>query len=847
MNLALRLARRELRGGIGGLRIFLACLALGVATIAGAGSLSKAIEAGLTADARLLLGGDMEVRLTHQDIGGDQRTRLESLGRLSRVVELRSMARGTGPETHRTLVEIKAVDASYPLYGDIRLAPAAPLPAVLEAKDGLWGAAADSNLLARLGVHLGDSIKVGEALFQIRAVIDHEPDRVATVFTFGPRLLVSAGSLPATRLVQPGSMVRNAYRVALAPGLSPDSARDDLIKTFPSAGWQIRGPNEAAPGLRNFLGNMGLFLNLVGLTALLVGGLGVANAVNAYLDGRARTVAMLKCLGASGGLVFRVYAAQIAALAAVGVAIGLAVGGLVPFAGAWVIGDALPVKARFGVYPEPLALAAAFGFLTAAAFALWPLARARDIEATALFRVAAEVGLGGRGSLPRMPYIVAVAVIACILGGLAVASADNHRLAAWFVAVAVVSLGLFHLAAVAVRHLAARAGAGKPSRTRRPRLRLALANLHRPGAATHSVILSLGLGLTVLVTVALIEGNLDRQIASRMPSQAPAFFFIDIQPDQTADFLAAVAEVPEAGAARLAATVRGRITRLHGGPVDEAKVDPSVRWVVRGDRGLTSAAERPKDARIIAGTWWPEDYRGPPLVSFAADVARGMGLNVGDQVTLNVLGRDIGATIANLREVDWSSLGMNFSFILSPGVLEGAPHTFVATVHAPPSAEDALERAVTDRLANVSAIRVRQALEAVRSMVGQAGTAVRATAAVAMVAGALVLAGALAAGHRRRVRESVILKVLGARRRDVLATYVYEYGIIGVATGAIAAALGSVAGWAVVRFIMDMEWSFQPAVAGITVLVCLAVTLAAGFAGTWFALGTSAAPVLRNE
>ena len=837
------LARRELRSGVRGFRIFLACLALGVATIAGAGSLNEAIREGIRQDATRLLGGDIEARFTYQEAAPEQLARLEAAGAVTVSLEMRAMARRIEDHGKRTLVELKGVDAIYPLYGDVRTEPAFPLPDLFALKDGAWGAAADRNLLTRLGLSVGDVVMVGDAAYQIRAVLTREPDRVATVFAFGPRLLVSRASTFATGLVQPGSQIRHDYKVRTHQGIEPLALKAELDATWPDAGWRLRTPEDAAPGLQRFLGNMTLFLTLVGLTALLVGGIGVANGVKAFMDSKARTIAILKCLGGTNDVVFKVYFLQVGVLALLGIALGLAGGLVIPFFGAWALGDQLPVDARFGVYPLSLLLAAAYGALIAVTFALWPLARVRDIPGAALFRdmLAPASGRPSRGIL------TAIALSALALGVLTIASAYNRGLAGWFVGVSASALLLFRGVAVLVTRLAQRQSQHQAERRGHPGVRLALANLHRPGAATPSVTLSLGLGLTVLVTIALIEGNLRSQIGERIPAVAPTFFFIDIQPTQEERFRHLVATVPGASVVEMAPMVRGRVMKLAGTSVDQVQVAEDKKWAVQGDRAVTQAALPPEDSRISQGQWWPADYRGEPLVSVAEDVAQGLRLKLGDTITVNVLGREITGRIANLRQVDWASLRMNFAFVFSPGTLDGAPRTVLATVAASEAAEDAVELAITDALPNVSAIRIKHALEAVRQIMDQANAAIRATAFVTLLAGGLVLAGAVAAGHRRRVYESVVLKVLGATRGDLLKAFLIEYGILGAATGIIAAGLGTLASWAILVFIMHLEWTFLPSVALITVLVCVLLTLVVGFAGAWKALGAKASQHLRNE
>ncbi|MBI4967458.1 MAG: FtsX-like permease family protein [Rhodospirillales bacterium] len=839
MRLAFTYAKREWRAGTRGFRIFLACLAIGVAAIAGAGSLSKAVRAGLDADARQLLGGDASLALSHRPASAKQLAALREQGAVSETIEMRAMA--IAPDGKRSLVEMKGIDRFYPLFGQLVLEP--PMGGDLLAfKDGAWGAAVDANLLARLGLALGGRVKVGDIQVELRAIVQREPDRIASPFVLGPRLLIDLAAVGETGLVQPGSLIRYLYRLALNPGVEPTGWAGELERRFPDAGWRIQLPDEAAPGFKRFLGNMTLFLTLVGLTALLVGGVGVANAVASHIEGRIRTIAMLKCLGAPGRLIFSVYAIQILGLAAMGIAIGLLASLAIPPIGAALLGEDLPTKARLGLYPGALALAALFGLLIALVFGLWPLARARDIPPAALLRDLVQKGR----RWPRWPYLTALGLAAIGLGWLTIATAADRYLASWFVGVAAISLALFRLMAWGLSRFSRRAAAWLATRPGHPALRQALANLHRPGTPAASVVVSLGLGLAVLVTLAQIEGNMRRQLEQRLPEEAPAFFFIDIQADQAEGFRQ-TAETAGATEVKMSATVRGRLVALKGQPVEKARIAPGAQWAIQGDRAFTAQARPPEDSRIVAGTWWKADYAGPPLVSIDANLAKGMGLQVGDSLTVNILGRLIEARIASLREIDWGSVTMNFAFVFTPATVAGAPHTYLATAKAPPALEDDIERAVTDRFANVSAIRVRQAIDSVKDVLKASGAALGLTATITIAAGGLVLAGAVAAGHRRRVYEAVVLKVLGATRRDLMLAHLVEFGLIGIATGILAGVIGTLAAWGILEGLMRMEWVFRPLATITTVVFCILATLAAGFAATWRALSAKAAPYLRNE
>lgn len=844
LPLSLRIARRELRGSLRSFRVFLACLALGVAAMAGVGSVSSSMLDGVARDARVLLGGDVELRITHTQIEPEARAFIERDGRISESIEMRAMARkiADGVErTDRALVELKAVDGLYPLYGAIQVEGGGDVQDLLAERDGRPGALIDAALAARLALAVGDRVEVGDLEVEVRGVIAKEPDRVTSFATFGPRLMISRSVADRTGLIVTGSLIRYYYRVALADGVDRVAWLERLREAFPNAPWRLRSLDEASPGLDRFIDRVTQFLTIVGLTALLVGGVGIANAVKAFLDRRLATIATLKCLGASSGLVFRVYLVQVLLLASLGIAAGLVVGAIAPLVAGRVLERLVPFDIPVAIYWQPLLASAAFGYLTTLAFSLWPLGRAKAVKATQLFRALIAPPTGA----PARAYVIATAAASLVLAALAIVTAQDKMLATWFVVGAVGVFALFSAAATLIMKAAKRL----PS-PRRPDLRLAVSNLHRPGAPTPSVLLSLGLGLTVLVVISLIEANLSRQITERIPERAPAFFFIDIQPHQVVPFGETVHAVK--GVERMESTpmVRGRITRVNGVPTEEVidSVNPDVRWTLNGDRGLTFSATPPRGTEVVAGEWWPEDYSGPPIISFGAEIAKGYGIGVGDTLTVNVLGREITATIANLREIDWASLGINFAIVFAPGTLEAAPHSVISTVYTDgPEAEHAVERAVIDRFPNISAIRVKEALDGASAILSSISVAVRVTATVTLLAGLMVLAGAMTAGQDRRIYDAVVLKVLGATRRRVLSAYVMEYGLLGGIAAAVGALVGTVVAWAIVSHVMRADFAFEPVVVFGTVAVGVVATIGLGLAGTWGALGRKAAPMLRNE
>jgi len=827
--LGFKLARRELRGGVKGLRIVLACLALGVAAIAAVGTLRTGIDAGLQADGARILGGDLEIRAGYQPAEPEALAWVRARGGvISEVALLRAML--IAPNGERTLVELKAADSLYPLYGALMLEPAQALAGAMLV--------AESSVADRLGLSPGDQVRLGEAMIRFAGRITEEPDRVATPTVFGPRAIIPLDLLPATGLLQPGSMITHEYRIRLPEGISAKAFGAELQAAFPAAHWRIRRADQAEPGVNRFLDRAASFLTLAGLTALLVGGIGVATGVRAWLDARARTIATLRCMGAPTAAIFSAYLIQVLALSMLGIVIGLAAGWGLTLLAATALSGSLPVPARIAFYPAPLALAALYGLLTALTFALWPLGRAGRIPGAALFR---DV-LGAGSVWPGWWVAIANAAAATALVTLVITTAEQPFFAMAFCAGAAAAMILFRGGAWVLM-----AGARALRGIRRPAWRLGLANLHRPGAPTAIMLVALGLGLTTLAAIAQIQGNLRSAIGNEMPARAPNFFFIDIQPDQVARFDSIARGTPGVDEVRRVPSLRARIVAVNGTPSEQVPATPETAWALRGDRGLTYSAAMPEGTRLNEGSWWAADYDGPTLVSFDANLARGWGVGLGDTITVNVLGRDIDLTIANLRNVEWRSLGMNFTLIASPGLLASAPHTHIATVRGDPAQDQNLLRRITDALPNVSGIRVREALEQVAVLLGRIGTALTAVGSITLMAGALVLAGAVAAGQQRRIREAVLLKTVGATRGQILRAFLVEFGVLGIFAGILAALAGTAAAWGVVVGIMRQEWVFLPGTLALTVAGCMLLVLAFGYAGTAMALRVRPAPLLRNE
>jgi putative ABC transport system permease protein len=841
-SLPLRYALRELRGGLRGFYVFIACIALGVMAIAGVGSVAASLSEGLAREGRALLGGDVAFSLIQREAKLDEVAFLRARGEVSVAATLRAMAR-TG-DGRLALVELKAVDGAYPMLGELTLAPKMPLTDLLAERDGAFGAAADPTLLARLDLKLGDRVTVGSATFQIRSMVDAEPDKLAGGVGFGPRFLVSEAALRATQLLQPGSLVRWIYRVKLPDNAANDRAAtalaDDVRSALPEAGWEIRSRGNASPQLERTISRFTQFLTLVGLAALLVGGVGVANAVKSHIDRRRDVIAALKALGATGRDVFAIYLTQVIVLAVIGSVIGLAAGAALPFVIVGAFGKLLPLPVVPALHFDELLLSLVYGLLTALAFGLWPLGRVHDVPVAALFREAVT----SQWHRPRWRYLALMSLVIAALVAVVIGLAYDKRVATVFVASSVVVFALLRGIAAGLMALARRL-----PRTRITMLRLAIANIHRPGALTPSVVMSLGLGLAVLVTITQIDGNLRRQFLAALPDRAPSFYFIDIPATEADRFGAFLKQTAPQSTVEDVPMLRGRIVAARGVKAEDLKASTDSEWVLQSDRGLTYTGEIPKGSKIVEGQWWGADYDGPPLISIEKKIADGLKLKLGDEIVVNVLGRDIPARIGNMRTVDWQSLGINFVLVFSPNAFRGAPHTHVATLTEthPDAAGDArIIRSVADAFPMVTSVRVREALETIGAVVTNLVLAIRGASAVTLISAILVLGGALAAGHRHRVYDAVILKTLGATRARLLGAYALEYLMIGFATAIFGVIAGSMAAWLIVTRLMTLSFIWQAGSAAGVVAAALIVTVGLGLAGTLLALNQKPATVLRN-
>jgi putative ABC transport system permease protein len=844
--LLLRLAIRDLRGGIRGFGIFIGCIFLGVWAITAVSALSHSLSDGVAREGRTILGGDVAFARSHNSLNDAERNFFVARGSLSSVAIMRAIARHND---QAGLIEIKAVDATYPASGAVVLSPALPLQDALAERNGVHGMVADETLSAKLDIKVGDRIDIGTSSLELRAFLKSEPDKLAGGIGFGPRVLLSQDALRATGLLQPGALVRWINRLTITPEPGRVVASDgevthlidDAHAAFPSAGWEIRTRTNVSPQFSKNVDRLTQFLTLIGLTSLIVGGSGIANAVRGFIERKRMTIATMKSLGAAGSYVFAATLVEILCIAGLGIVAGTITGAIMPFIVAELFGALIPFPLTPALYPQAVMSGIVYGLLATLTFALGPLGRVHDISVSGLFRDEIEPS----HSPLRWRYRLLAAAAALALLITILATSPNLRLALIYIGATLGSFVILRLLAgfmIAVLR-----------RARQPRdltLRLALIEIRRPGTLASSILLSLGLGLALLVTLAIIDANLRHQIEEQIPGTTPSFFFLDVRAADAPAFQDYLkARAPDAKI-ETAPLLRGRIVKVKGQLAEDVHPKDNAAWVLEGDRGITFASKVPEGSSLAEGTWWAADYSGPPLVSLDEEVADGLGLNIGDSITVNVLGREFTARVANLRRVNWRTLGINFVLVFTPTTFAGAPYMTLVTLAFPSGNDGAQENAILRATAHdfpaITSIKVKDVLDAVSNIISQLAVAIRAASSVALIAAILVLAGAIAAGQRARAYDAVILKTLGATRLRLLGAILIEYALLGAVAALFGLIAGAAAAYVIVTRIMtfDFAWIWGQSLAAAALALVFAVFL--GLIGTWRVLGLKPARMLRS-
>jgi putative ABC transport system permease protein len=831
---------RESRGARGRLAFFVACLGVGVAAVVAVAGLSASLDQGIRSEARQLLAADLAVEGSRPlppaieravaALPGAQSTRVRET-----VTVVAAPARGARPGPSQ-LVELKVIDGGYPFYGRLDLLPARPLAALLTPETAVVA----PELLARLGLARGDSLRIGGAAFRIAGTVRAEPDRLSISPSLGPRVFLSGAGFARTGLETRGSRVERRLLVKLADGDVPgrvEMAAARLRRALPDpAFFRIETYKQAQPWLRENLARIGRFLGLVALLSLFIGGIGVAQSVRAWLAGRLDAIAILKCLGMRPREVLGLYLGQTVALGLAGSLAGILAGAAVQWTLPSLFPDLIPAELIRPWQPFALLRGLGLGVGVAVLFSLPPLADVLRVPPARVLRRDAE-------PLPRTRWVAAATLVALVAGVLAMAvvQSGSTALGARFTGGLLLAAALLALAAWLVTR-----GVGLLPRERGGlSLRHGLAALARPGAATAGAIIALGLGVLVVLGMWLVQRRLGEELSADLPAGAPSAFLIDIQPDQWPGVHRLLLRE---GATKLSSVpvVTARLLAVNGRDVDQiARGNRERRWALTREQRLTYLRELPKDNELTAGALWRDPRRAE--VSVEEEFARDLGAGLGSTLRFDVQGVPLDLAVTSLRKVDWRTFGINFFLVVEPGVLEAAPQHRLAAAELPRGGEQRVQDLLAARYPNVTLIEIRAVLEKIVSVLDRIGLGIRFMGGFTVLAGIAILAGAVAAGSARRGREVALLKTLGMTRKGVAAAYAVEYALVGLVAGAIGAAGGSLLAWRVLSEGFEMTWRLQPLPLAVAVAGTALLTIAAGLAASARALEKRPIEVLREE
>jgi putative ABC transport system permease protein len=809
MPFLLDLAWRDLRASGRRLWIFVACLVLGVSLVAAGGGLYRQVADALRDDARLIFGGDVEIEAP-APLPADALAWMAQRGTVSRVIELRTMLRTESGRAQ--LIELLSADDAYPLYGSVALQPDGTLADTLQARNGQWGAAIDASLATRLGLKTGDRIDIGDLSLTVRALIVRQPDRSLRADWGAAPVLVAEGALMATGLVQPLSRVEYRYRVRSNELAS--AWRDSFVKTFPTLDAETRSFDERSDRMAEVLGQIGSGLLLIGFSALFIGGLGVFNSVQAYLQGKLTSLATLRALGLRDGRLAAFVLLQILLLAVLASAVGVLLGLGLALAGAQLAADKLPVTLLLKSLWAPALLALVFGVLTALAFSLPALGRALSVSPAALFR-----GVEGQAlHTPRRALWITAAVAAATLA-LLVAVLPDPRFGLAFVLTTAALLGVLDLATRGLRRLAARlqhhAALPLP-------LQLALAGLQQPHSPLRTALLSLGSALTLLVACTLVVMTLLRTVNDTVPEQAPALVFYDVQTEQIDLLRETLQASPGLQAVKTAPLVLGRLVAVNGVALMESDDGERARES-RDEHKLSNRSGNFDDVVIDRGAWWPLDHAGAPLVAMEDREADQLGLQVGDKLRFEIMGTPVEAQLSAIYSQRRMQSRLWLEAIFSDGVLDPFITRHVGAAWMPPDgtldAQDRLAAAAP----NIATARTESMLRETRALMGRASGGLAVVAGVCLAASLLVLASVVAASRSRQLYDATVMHALGARHSLLRRVLVWEYVLLATITGGFALLAGSALATALLLWRLDMSpaglyWTGLLTAAGVSAL-----------------------------
>jgi len=841
---AIRVGLKDMHGGLGRFGLLVACLAVGTALIAGVSSVGASIRQAVNENAAIIMGGDIELSRADRGATEDELEIMRGFGRLATVIDTNVRAELGERDA---FVDLISINETYPLLGAVG---SAELPSdespynFLAPRDGLPGALVSALMLDQLGIAVGDTFELGGTPFQARGILASVPDSAVRGFRLGLPALVTIeglGGLADRTSPLPGLGTWFRYKIALAQG-DAEAGKAAIGEALADRGWTIKSARDGLGPMVRYYDLFMRFLVIVGLASLLIGGVSVWTGISAYIAERGNVIAVLRAMGAGRARIFTHFATQVATLALVGVGIGLAVGASVALLALPAVGRAVGINLAPALHLQPLAVAAGVGMLTAFAFSYIPLVQAQGFSPVLLFR---SKGLAAPPvdwrRLLLSSRVVPLVIAGALFFWLAVVMTDDVLLVAAFAAVSVVAVVLFRLAIVGASWALVRMPEPK-NRT----LRHALRDIAGPGSNAPAVVVSVAMALAMLVVVLALEVNLRNEYLGASVFDAPTLVASDLFEDEVESLRTMQADGTDIVAFTATPMLRGSLLSINGAPASALPSrGPEALFLLAGEVPMTYRQELPASSKVVEGQWWPDDYAGPPLISMHQSLRTGMGLKLGDEVTVDVFGEPVSARIANFRDYSWQG-GIDFLATFSPGVLEGYPSTLLGAVTAARGSEETVERALAAALPDVRFIAIGQTLELITTALSQLSLAASLVGGLAVSNGLLVLIGSLATGRRQRQADAVITKVLGATRLQVIAVNVLHFVVLATFAALLATPLGIGLAWVLTLLMLDVEFTLNPLTLGAVDLGAIAITGLLGATTISKALSTRPAYLLRE-
>ena len=790
-----KLSIKELRGSFSEFKIVITSIFLGVFIISAVGSLSENLKFEINDQRSELLGGSFELSTTYQKFPQKIKKWLEVNGKTSEVIELRTMlSSNKNSIVKRRLVELKAVDENWPLVGNISIKPEQSLNQSIN-NTNFNGVLIDKNVKNQLNLNLGDMLNLGDSKIIIKGILKKEPDRMFSFATFGSRVLLSIKTLQKTNLIIPGSLVK--YKIKFIPN-EKNINLSYLSKLVEGTNISIRDVNSSTNNFNNFIERTSLFISMVGLITLLISGIGISSGVKGYIIKKIKNIAILKSLGAKNTQVFLIYLFQVMVIFLLSIIPALLAGISIPFLLSPIISSELFDTFQARIFLQPIIISFSFGLIVCLLFTIIPIARTYEIKPIQLIRYSAH-NIHNQNSKNIKIFII---FLICLLCYLTVIMTNDIKLSVYIFTSIVISFIILSVFTNLYFYILKKINFKIGSLSELVRKSIISKN-----SFSKAIVVSFSIGLSLLISLNIIEESLDNKISKTINQEAPNHFLIDIQPNQIETIKKIASASKDVLFLNSQPMLRGRITEINDIKVENLKVNKDVQWVLKRDRAFSWTNERPESTKLISGEWWKKDYNGPLLVSIGDKIAKGMNLKIGDNIRFNILGRNFEATIFNTREIIWENMNINFIFVLSESSLTNAPHTWIAsTTSDDKEINNGFIEKVVNEFSNISSISIEESYKAIKSILNLLIIIINSIALITLLSGVIVLAGILDVSKKDKLYEIAIFKILGASPKKISLLWLYEYLIIGLMASLISLLIGCVVSFILLDFVFNVNF-----------------------------------------